>query len=70
MRGDTFGALGMEKWFCLSAMGIAGLLLALFMLDIALGIPFGKSNMTTDVCGIVASGLVVYLGFDAFRDLG
>ncbi|MFN5330190.1 MAG: hypothetical protein ACK5DV_13520 [Planctomycetota bacterium] len=60
----------MEKWFCLSAMGIAGLLLALFVLDIALGIPFGKSNMTTDACGIVASGLVVYLGFDAFRDLG
>lgn len=70
MRGDTIGALGMEKWFCLSAMGIAGLLLVLFLLDIAIGIPFGKIDTLTDICGILASGLVIYLGFDAFRDLG
>lgn len=60
---------GMEKWFCLSAMAVAGLLLLLFVLDLAVGFPFGKANLTVDICGFLASGLVVYLGFDAFKDL-
>lgn len=59
----------MEKWFCLSAMAIAGLLLLLFVLDMAMGIPFGKANFVVDICGFLASGVVIYLGFDAFKDL-
>jgi len=31
----------MEKWFCLGSMGVAGLLALLFLLDMALGMPFG-----------------------------
>lgn len=59
----------MEKWFCLSAMAVAGLLLLLFVLDLAIGIPFGKANLVVDICGFAASGVVIYLGFDAFKDL-
>jgi hypothetical protein len=67
--GDSSGAWGMEKWFCLAAMAIAGLLLLLFMLDMAMGIPFGKANFVVDICGFLASGVVIFLGFDAFKDL-
>jgi hypothetical protein len=58
----------MDKWLCWGSMGVAGLLLLLFLLDIALGFPFGGFKVV-DVFGILASGLVLYLAFDAFREL-
>jgi hypothetical protein len=61
--------LFMEKWLCYVSMGVAGLLLLLFLFDIITGFPFGQSNITVDVFGILASGLVLYLAIDAFRDL-
>jgi hypothetical protein len=59
----------MEKWLCFGSMGVAGLLLLLFLLDIFTGIPFGRISVTVDVFGILASGVVLYLAYDAFRDL-
>jgi hypothetical protein len=59
----------MEKWLCVGSMGVAGLLLLLFLLDLLTGFPFGKVSFLADVLGILASGLVLYLGYDAFRDL-
>jgi hypothetical protein len=50
-------------------MGVAGLLLLLFLLDIPVGIPFGGISPVVDVFGILASGLVLYLAWDASRDL-
>jgi hypothetical protein len=61
--------LFMEKWLCYGSMGVAGLLLLLFVLDVALGVPFGRVSTAVDVFGILASGLVFYLGYDAYRDL-
>ena len=61
--------VSMEKWLCWSAIGIAGLMLLLFLLDIIVGIPFGGLNAVVDVFGILASGLVLFLGWDAMRDL-
>ena len=61
--------LFMEKWLCWGSMGVAGLLLLLFLLDISLKVPFGGVNRVVDVFGILASGLVLYLAYDAFRDL-
>jgi hypothetical protein len=49
-------------------MGVAGLLLLLFILDIVVAIPFG-GFVLVDVFGVLASGLVLYLAFDASRDL-
>ena len=58
----------MEKWLCFGSMGVAGLLLLLFLLDVALGIPFGRTVLV-DIFGILVSGLVLYLAYDAFKDL-
>ena len=58
----------MDKWLCWASMGVAGLLLLLFILDIAVKIPFG-GFVIVDVFGVLASGLVLYLAFDASRDL-
>ncbi len=59
----------MEKWLCIGSMGVAGLLILLFVLDLAMSIPFGGSSFWVDVFGILLSGVVLYLGFDAFKDL-
>ncbi len=61
--------LSMEKWFCWGSMGVAGLLLLLFVLDLFLGVPFGGIWKVVDVILILASGLVLYLAYDAFRDI-
>ena len=49
-------------------MGVAGLLLLLFLLDLALGLPFGRT-IVVDIFGILVSALVLYLAYDAFKDL-
>ncbi len=60
----------MEKWLCWSSIGVAGLMLLLFLIDITpLHFPFGGLSTTVDVFGILASGLVLFLGWDALRDL-
>jgi hypothetical protein len=61
--------LSMEKGLCWGALGVAALMLVLFLLDMFLGIPFGGLSGFVDVLGILASGVLVYLSFDALRDL-
>ena len=61
--------LFMEKWLCLGSMGVAGLLLLLFLLDMILAFPFGGASIGVDIFGILACGVVLYLGYDAYRDL-
>jgi hypothetical protein len=62
----------MEKWLCWSSIGVAGVLLVLFLLDIAVGFPFGGGAslfIPIDIIGILACALVLYLSWDALRDL-
>jgi hypothetical protein len=59
----------MDKWLCWGSMGVAGLLLLLFLLDMFLGLPFGGISKVVDVFGLLASGVVLYLAWDASRDL-
>ena len=60
----------MEKWLCYGAMGVAGLMAVVFLLDLIVGIPFGgKPFVIGDVFGLLASLVVGYLGFNASRDV-
>ena len=59
----------MEKWLCWGSMGLAGVLLILFLLDLILGIPFGGIGWLIDILGILACGLVGYLGWESFKEL-
>lgn len=63
----------MEKNMCYAALGVAGLMALLFLLDLVAGFPFGgggASNpfMVPDILGLLAAGLVGYLGFNALKD--
>jgi hypothetical protein len=58
----------MEKGLCWASMGISGLLLLLFLLDVFTGIPFGKLSTVVDVLGVLACGIILYTSWDAFKD--
>jgi hypothetical protein len=59
----------MEKWLCWASLGTAGFLLLLFLLDLFTGIPFAKVSALVDIFSILACGLVLFLSWDALRDL-
>jgi hypothetical protein len=59
----------MDKWLCWGSMGVAGLLLLLFILDIPLGIPFGGISWFVDALGVLASAVVLFLAWDAAREI-
>jgi hypothetical protein len=65
---------GMEKYMCYGALGVAGLMGLLFLVDLVAGIPFGGGIkggpfLLPDIFGILASGVVGYLGFMAMKEL-
>jgi hypothetical protein len=60
----------MEKGLCYGALGVAALMLVVFLLDLVVGFPFGGSPfMILDILGIVSAGVVSYLAFNASKDL-
>jgi hypothetical protein len=60
----------MEKGLCYGALGVAVLMLLLFLIDLVAQFPFGGGPFTAvDVFGLLASGIVGYLAWNASRDL-
>ena len=62
----------MEKWLCWGSIGVSGLLLILFLLDLILGIPFGFTDLAkylVNIIGILSCGLVGYLAWESFKEL-
>lgn len=60
----------MQKWMCLGAIGVAGLALLLCALDLFTGIPFGGgSYVLADIGGILTAGILIYLAYNAYKDV-
>jgi hypothetical protein len=59
----------MEKWLCWGSLGVAGLLVLLFLLDLIIGIPFGGIDWYINIIGIIACALVAYLAWESFREI-
>ncbi len=72
-RGGVYRAglkgRAMEKWLCWGSLGVTGVLLILFLLDLIMQIPFGGLNRVVDIVTIIACGLMVYLSWDALKDV-
>ena len=75
-RGSRKGR-AMDKALCYGALAIGALMSLVFVLDLVAGIPFGPGGakdvpnpfVTVDVFGFLASAVVVYLAWNASRDL-
>lgn len=59
----------MEKWLCLVAMIVAALLMVLYGLDLILKWPFGRVAFFQDIALIIAGGLVLWQGYETWREL-
>lgn len=60
----------MEKVMCYGALGAAGLMALLFLLDLITTFPFGRGPfLVFDLIGLLAAGITGYLGFNAMKDL-
>lgn len=56
------------KPLLIGSMVIAGLIGTITLIDLALAIPFGR-QMVFDIIFIISAALVLYLGFDSYREL-
>lgn len=59
----------MAKGLTIAAMAIAALMLVLFGLNLAIGVPFGEHSMVMDICFLVCSLGIGFLGFTTWREL-
>ena len=57
-----------EKVLCYSAMGVAGLVCLIFLLDAALGI-LGRANIVMDIMFILGGAFVLWQGVETAREL-
>ena len=60
----------MSKALAIIGMLIALLILAIFAMDMAVGVPFGgrQASPVMDIGMIIGSAVLAYLGFSAFRE--
>jgi len=58
----------MSKALCYIGIGIAGLLLLVFGLDLGIGVPFGGASMIMDGGFVVCSLILGYLSWTTLRE--
>ncbi len=59
----------MEKIMCYAAIGIGALMALIFLMDIVAGMPFGGGSFAVpDFLGLIASGVVAYMGLNALKE--
>ncbi len=58
----------MGKYLCWGSLGISGFMLLLFLADLVVKKPFSGIDPVVDILGVLASGIVGYLSWEASRD--
>jgi len=58
----------MSKILCIASLALSCLLLLIFLLDLAIGVPFGKANMMMDLGFIVSAGILAAFSFLTMRE--
>ncbi|MFO0790494.1 MAG: hypothetical protein U0805_13650 [Pirellulales bacterium] len=58
----------MAKAMSVAGMVVGGLIALLFVLDLALKIPFGRQAALADVGMAICGGVLAYLGWNAFSE--
>ena len=57
----------MPKALCIFGIVTAALLLLIFGLDLAIGVPFGKASLLMDAGTVFACGLLGYISWTTLR---
>lgn len=61
--------VNIHRILCATAGGIASLMALVFLLDLAIAIPFGRFSIWTDLCVLIAAGLVVWQTIETWQEL-
>lgn len=61
--------LPMSKAMTILGMVVAALVGLIFLLDLAVGVPFATANWVMDVGALIAAAILGYLSWDAMRDV-
>lgn len=59
----------MPKVLTIAGMVVAGLLVLMFGLDLAIGVPFGKASMAMDLAILICAGALGYMSWSTYREL-
>jgi hypothetical protein len=59
----------MPKALTISGMVIAGLLVLMFGLDLAVGVPFGKASIAMDLAILICGAALGYMSWSTYREL-
>ena len=57
-----------DKILCYSAMGVAGLVALIFLLDVALGV-LHRESIAFDIFFILGAAFILWQGFETSREL-
>lgn len=66
---DTIGSWPMARGLTIMGMVVAAMMLVLFGLDWASGIPFGRPSVLIDICFLISGALLLYCSWTTFREL-
>ena len=58
----------MPKALCITGMVVAILVLILFLLDLAIGIPFKRASTTLDVVFMISALVLAYLSWSTLKE--
>lgn len=59
----------LQRILCAASLGVAGLVAILFLVDLLVGIPFGRFSWATDVVVLIACGLLIWQGLETWFEL-
>lgn len=62
------GLLVMTKKMIFASMGAAGLVALAAIADLVVKVPFGGYSMVMDILYVLAAGIVLYMGYDTYKD--
>ncbi|MEZ6050918.1 MAG: hypothetical protein R3C02_05920 [Planctomycetaceae bacterium] len=59
----------MAKRLIIGSMAAAGIVALLSILDLALSIPFSGFSMAMDILFLCSAAIIMYLGWDSYKEL-
>ena len=59
----------MEKKMIFGAMGAAGAVALLSIVDLVFKVPFGGYSIVMDIMYLLAAGVVLYMGYETHREM-
>ncbi len=65
---STTRTRGMPKALCMSGLVVAGLVIILFAVDLAVGIPFRRASMMMDIALLTSAALLGLLSWFTLRE--